>query len=183
MLGNPVVGYIRGRQEAASPGEFKVTSTFAEHVASGRGPGVDLGNGRCGDPVFAEHDGKVTLAGLIGAAKVVRISWTQHPEFESGYAHLDTIGVKLNQLVRRGQQIGTLGTTGATACHLHIGLKKNGVEVDSWPQLDQVIAEQAHIAAAVTAAVAGCKKELATTKADLTGANGRLASIAKIATG
>jgi hypothetical protein len=27
--------------------------------------------------------------------------------------------------------------TGSTACHLHIGMKRNGVEVDSWPLLDQ----------------------------------------------
>lgn len=142
MYGNPVVGYIRSRGVNPSPGEFVVTSTFAEHVASGRGPGIDLGNGRCGDPVFAMTDGKVAFAGQLpgsagGMANVVRIDHANG--FQSGYAHLATIGVKLGQLVKRGQQIGTLGMTGATACHLHIGTKHLGVEVDSWPLLDQVI--------------------------------------------
>lgn len=142
MYGNPVVGYIRSRGVNPSPGEFVVTSTFAEHVASGRGHGVDIGNGRCGDPIFAMADGKVTLAGLVGDAKVVRIAHPAFPGYESGYAHLATIGVKLGQIVKRGEQIGTLGATGATACHLHLGTKRNGVEVDSWPLLDQVIIMQ-----------------------------------------
>jgi hypothetical protein len=45
--------------------------------------------------------------------------------------------VKLRQHVVRGQPIGTLGRTGARACHLHLGMKRDGVEVDGWPLLDQ----------------------------------------------
>lgn len=135
MFGNPIVGYLRPRGAPPQVGNFRVTSTFAEHVASGRGPGVDIGNGRCGDPIFAMEAGTVTLAGLLGTAKVIRIAHAGG--YESGYAHLATMIVAKGAVVKRGQQIGTLGSTGASACHLHLGMKLNGVEVDSWPLLDQ----------------------------------------------
>jgi len=137
VYGNPVEGQIRPPGSPLIVGSFRVTSTFGEHVASGRGEGVDIGNGRCGDPVLAMADGKVTMARLLGSANVVRIA---HPQFagdESGYAHLATIEVQLGKSVKRGDRIGTVGKTGATACHLHLGLKRNGVEIDSWPLLDQ----------------------------------------------
>jgi len=170
--GNPVVGYIRPPGSPLSVGSFRVTSTFAEHVASGRGPGVDLGDGQCGAPVFALADGTVTLSGLLGTAKVVRI--LHAGGYESGYAHLASIlpAAAKGKLVKRGQQIGTLGATGASACHLHLGMKLNGVEVDSWPLLEQVQQEGQHLAVAI----ANCA-------ADNTGLKARLASIAKIATG
>lgn len=159
MFGNPVVGYIASEGSVVDAGAFRVTATFAEHVASGRGPGIDLGNGRCGDPIFAMHDGTVTLAGLLGQAKVVRIMAPDGIN-ESGYAHLASIlpGIVKGKKVLRGQQIGTLGSTGATACHLHLGYKRNGVESDSWPLLDQVIWERKAVAAQTAMLQAKIKK-------------------------
>ena len=157
-FGNPVVGYIRPPGSGVLVGSFRVTSTFAEHVASGRGPGVDIGDGQCGAPVFAMHDGRVTLSGVLGGAKVVRIMASDGIH-ESGYAHLASIlpSAAVGKTVKRGQQIGTLGSTGATACHLHVGLKRSGVEVDSWPLLEQVQQEAAHIAVAVDGCVSTAK--------------------------
>lgn len=44
-------------------------------------------------------------------------------KYDSNYAHLDRIDVKLNQKVSQGEQIGILGNSGgSTANHLHIGL-------------------------------------------------------------
>ena len=147
VFANPVVGYIAPK--GPHDGTFHVTSTFAEHVASGRGPGVDMGNGACGAPIFAVASGTVSLAGLLGGAKVVRIAHAGG--YESGYAHLASIKVVKGQSVKYGQQIGTLGTTGATACHLHLGMKLNGVEIDSWPLLIQNISVAAQVKAAVAA--------------------------------
>jgi len=112
-----------------------VTSTFAAHVASGRGPGIDFGNTQCGANVLAMAAGTVSLAGYLGTAKVVRVRHSATTE--SGYAHLATITVKVGQIVKRGQKLGTVGKTGATACHLHGGFKVSGVERDFWPLLDQ----------------------------------------------
>jgi murein DD-endopeptidase MepM/ murein hydrolase activator NlpD len=134
---NPVAGIIYAKGAAHPAGTFVVTATFADHVASGRPAGIDIGNAKCGDPIIAMASGTVSLAGLIGTAKVVRIRHPQFPGYETGYAHLNTIEVSLNQSVSKGQRIGTLGMTGATACHLHWGVKLNGVEIDGWPLLIQ----------------------------------------------
>jgi murein DD-endopeptidase MepM/ murein hydrolase activator NlpD len=139
MFGSPVSGRIRPPGSPVRIGRFRVTSTFDEHVASGRGEGVDIGNGRCGAPIFAIADGEVTFADKLGNALVVRIAHPQFPGHESGYAHLASIarGIKFRAPVSRGQRIGRLGMTGADACHLHLGLKLNGVEIDSWPLIEQ----------------------------------------------
>jgi len=154
MFGNPVPGHIQASTEVwKGRGTFRVTSTFAEHIASGRGPGIDLGDGQCGDLVFNMADGVVTFAGQlstgIGMANVVRI-W--HPglsqyfggkRVESGYAHLQSIETRVGIQVAKGIAIGHVGMTGATACHLHGGVKVGGsatiegVEIDWWPLLDQ----------------------------------------------
>lgn len=119
----------------AGNNEPKVTATFQDHLDGNRNPGLDIGTGRCNDPLYAMEAGTVSLSGLIGTAQVVRI---KHPNGdESGYAHLSSRAVAVGQAVRRGQLIGALGSTGATACHLHLGVKRNGVEVDPWPLLDQ----------------------------------------------
>lgn len=139
-FGNPVAGAIlENKAPWPGPPTFRVTSTFAQHIASGRGAGIDIGNQRCGAPVLAMADGVVTFVGQlstdIGMANVVRYRVSATEEF--GAAHLATMTVVKGQLLLRGQQIGTLGMTGATACHLHQGYKVYGVEKDWWPLLDQ----------------------------------------------
>jgi len=141
-FGNPVPGTIlENKAPWPGPPQFRVTSTFAQHVASGRGAGIDIGNGRCGSPVLAMDDGTVTFVGQlstdIGLANVVRYRVSSTEEF--GAAHLATMTVVKGQLIKRGQQIGTLGMTGADACHLHQGYKVNGVEKDWWPLLDHEV--------------------------------------------
>jgi murein DD-endopeptidase MepM/ murein hydrolase activator NlpD len=138
-FGNPVKGPIRPPGSPFIRGNFRVTARFGQLDASHPTPhkGVDIGNGLCGEPILALADGSVSLAGLLGSAKVIRIKHRQFGDFESGYAHLATIEVKLGQKVIRGQRIGTLGKTGAAACHLHLGMKHNRTEIDGWPLLDQ----------------------------------------------
>jgi murein DD-endopeptidase MepM/ murein hydrolase activator NlpD len=175
--GNPVVGYIRPPGSPSIVGNFRVTAPFGSIDPSHPTPhgGVDIGNMKCGDPIFACADGKVTLAGLLGEAKVVRIAHPLFPGEETGYAHLAMIlaNIKVGVLVKRGQQIGTLGTTGASACHLHLGLKLNGTSIDIWPKLDQVIEERKHIAAAV----APVQAKVVATQGELDKANARIVAI------
>jgi murein DD-endopeptidase MepM/ murein hydrolase activator NlpD len=125
-LANPLPGVIVAKGEAHAPGQFRVTSTLADHIASGRAKGTDFSNGKCGAPVFAMEAGLIyrryiqDTPGLIGdGALVVRIRHANGGD--TGYAHLASFapGIKVGVTVRRGQQIGTLGTSGADACHLH----------------------------------------------------------------
>ncbi len=137
-FGNPVNGIIAPRGAARTAGQFVVTSTFAEHVASGRGPGVDIGDGRCGSPLIAMCTGIVTeTLTFPNGANAVRYRSLDYPSYEPAIAHMPSIEVKVGQLLVEGQTIGHVGTSGAVACHCHGGMRRNGVEIDWWPLLRQ----------------------------------------------
>ena len=93
--------------------------------------GVGGGNTDFGDPVLAVADGVVVSATKHRATwgRVIRIvhnmgegaspRWT-----ESLYGHLATITVRPYQIVRRGQQIGTIGNAdGKYRAHLHLEIR------------------------------------------------------------
>jgi murein DD-endopeptidase MepM/ murein hydrolase activator NlpD len=139
MFGNPVRGRIRPPGSPVIVGSFRVIFTLEQHLAAGRAGGTDIGNGKCGAPVIAIADGHVTLADTIERSIIVRIKHPEFPGHESGYAHLASFkkGLKVGDKVNRGDRIGTLGKTGTSECHLHFGLKLDGVEIPSWPLLEQ----------------------------------------------
>lgn len=141
---NPVAGPITAKGVTRPAGLFGVTSTFADHVASGRAAGIDIGNGRCGDPVLAMKSGTISYIrpGTPGAttsdkASIVRVAHADG--WVTGYAHLTVrLGLAVGQVVAEGYELGSVNKIGATACHLHWGPKDpNGVEVDGWPLLRQ----------------------------------------------
>ena len=125
-LASPVQGVVAAKGRTSAPKQFRVTSTLADHIASGRAKGTDISNGACDAPVFAMEAGLVyrryiqNTPGLVGhGARIVRI---RHADgSNTGYAHLASFarGIKVGVTVRRGQQIGTVGRSGADACHLH----------------------------------------------------------------
>ena len=95
--------------------------------------GVKGGNSDLGDPVYAIGNGYVTFAhdARMGWGNVVilRHAYVENGKLEtvdSMYAHLDKIHVKKGQQVKRGQQIGTIGTNrGMYTAHLHYEVRKN----------------------------------------------------------
>ena len=89
-----------------------------------------------GTPIFATADGVVVAAGReSGYGNVVRI---QHEfGFETVYAHLSKIRVKVGQQVSRGVQIGDMGSTGrSTGSHLHYEVRVNGQPVNPMTYLE-----------------------------------------------
>ncbi len=91
--------------------------------------GLDIG-APYGAPIYAATDGTVVLAGRnAGYGNFVKI---QHAGgFATGYGHMSRILVRNGQHVRRGQQIGAIGSTGlSTGPHLHYELYKNGQAVN-----------------------------------------------------
>jgi murein DD-endopeptidase MepM/ murein hydrolase activator NlpD len=82
--------------------------------------GVDIA-ANSGAPIKAANGGKVLLAYdfyLSGKTVVVDHGWGVC----TIYAHMDSFKVKEGQQVERGQNLGTVGTTGrATGPHLHFG--------------------------------------------------------------
>jgi hypothetical protein len=140
-FGNPVKGRI-GRLGHPDPvSKFVVTRVFRDLSMPEHGAhdGLDVDNGGPpGDPILAMADGEVSQIRIDDhGAKIVRIS--HGDDWSTGYAHLATILVdRVRQPVDRGQQIGTLGDTGAaTGPHIHFDISRDGKRRDPWPLLEQ----------------------------------------------
>lgn len=90
--------------------------------------GVDIG-APYGTPVSAAHDGTVVFAGVKnGYGKVVFIKGktTTGETVFTRYGHLQAYNVSLNQVVKAGQQIGEVGSTGrSTGPHLHFEIRNS----------------------------------------------------------
>lgn len=95
--------------------------------------GIDIG-GRKNTPVYATGDGVVRVAGrnpegLSGYGVVVVVDHGYG--FQTLYAHMGEVKVRVGQRVKRGEQIGLMGSTGmSTGVHLHYEVIQNGKKVD-----------------------------------------------------
>lgn len=106
-----------------------VSSEFGAPRSYGRHQGIDF-LAPYNTPVYSIDDGVVIFADWNGGyGKTIEI---KHPNnVYSLYAHLNEILVSKGQMVKRGQLIGRVGSTGsATGPHLHFELKINGISVD-----------------------------------------------------
>ena len=104
-------------------------------VVPGYHSGVDY-RAVCGTPVRAPADGVVMLTHTLevrGNVILIDHGWG----LVTGYWHLSRIDVHEGQHVRRGEQIGLVGSTGlSTGAHLHWEMWVNGVSVDARQWLD-----------------------------------------------
>ncbi|RZK99844.1 MAG: LysM peptidoglycan-binding domain-containing protein [Rubrivivax sp.] len=100
----------------------------------GKRKGLVIG-GKAGDPVFAAADGRVVYAGsgLRGYGNLVIIK--HNAEYLTAYAHNQTLLVKEDQAVRKGQKIAEMGSTDAERVQLHFEIRKQGKPVDPARQL------------------------------------------------
>lgn len=87
-------------------------------------PGLDISADR-GSPVYATADGRVVHAARASDyGNLVRID--HGFGLESRYGHLEHIDVAAGATVKRGDRIGTVGSTGrSTAPHLHYEVRVN----------------------------------------------------------
>ena len=83
-----------------------------------------------GTPIQATGDGVVVKAGWhygYGNTVIIRHGYG----YETLYGHMSRITVKNGQQVKRGQQIGTVGSTGtSTAPHCHYEVHERGKPVN-----------------------------------------------------
>lgn len=91
--------------------------------------GIDYG-APTGSPVYAAAAGQVRMAEeriVTGNTVVI-----EHlPGVMTVYFHLHALHVTVGDVMRRGQQVGTVGSTGlSTGAHLHWELRVGGVAVD-----------------------------------------------------
>ncbi len=100
--------------------------------------GIDLSNA-CGTPLFAAADGVVSHMGYDssgGWRLIVDHGVVNGANLQTVYLHAQGYSVRAGARVTRGQQVGTMGSTGwSTGCHLHFSTKVNGRQVDPLPWL------------------------------------------------
>ena len=91
--------------------------------------GLDL-SGKLGDPVLAAGDGRVVYAGagLRGYGNLVILK--HNNTYLTAYAHNQTLLVKEDQTVRKGQKIAEMGQSDADRVKLHFEIRRQGKPVD-----------------------------------------------------
>jgi len=127
------------------PVEGELTTDFAEiryvnnEISSSRHSGLDLAAPK-GTPVVAPNNGRVTFAmeGLLSPGNTVVIDHGMG--LFTSYYHLDTINVKKGDEVKKGDVIGTVGTTGfSTGPHLHYAVSIYNTYVNPYQTLSGII--------------------------------------------
>ncbi len=90
-----------------------------------------------GSPVVAPAAGRISLVGLESQGFEIHgntVGLDHGQGVTSIFIHLSSINVREGDMVKAGQQIGTVGSTGAsTGPHLHWGLYVHGQAVDPVP--------------------------------------------------
>lgn len=120
---------------AARDGDDDVNWTWpaAGSVVAGfdevRSKGLSI-TGKAGDPVYAAADGRVVYAGsgLRGYGNLIIVK--HNATYLSAYAHNQTLLVKEDQAVRRGQKIAEMGSSDADRVQLHFEIRRQGKPVD-----------------------------------------------------
>jgi lipoprotein NlpD len=107
------------------PASGAVISGFDE----ARNKGLAI-SGKAGDPVFAAADGRVVYAGsgLRGYGNLVIVK--HNSTYLTAYAHNQSLLVKEDQVVRRGQKIAEMGSSDAERVQLHFEIRRLGRPID-----------------------------------------------------
>jgi lipoprotein NlpD len=108
-----------------APGNTSVLATFDEV----KNKGVDIA-GKAGDPVLASADGRVVYAGagLRGYGNLLILK--HNNTYLTAYAHNQTLLVKEDQTVRKGQKIAEMGASDTDRVKLHFEIRRQGKPVD-----------------------------------------------------
>ncbi|TFZ08645.1 LysM peptidoglycan-binding domain-containing protein [Ramlibacter humi] len=108
-----------------APGNTGVLAGFDEV----KNKGLDIG-GKAGDPVLAAADGRVVYAGagLRGYGNLIILK--HNNTYLTAYAHNQTLLVKEDQSVRKGQKIAEMGSSDADRVKLHFEIRRQGKPVD-----------------------------------------------------
>lgn len=105
---------------------MEISSPYGASRGSRRHAGIDLRNPK-GTPFAAAADGVVIYASYSGSyGNIIKID--HGGGLQTYYAHCDSMYVSVGETVKKGQTIGTVGSTGnATGNVLHFEVRINGV--------------------------------------------------------
>ena len=122
----------------------RLTTDFAEIryvnnvLSSSRHSGLDLA-APLGTKIQSPNNGKVTLAasGLLSTGNTIVIDHGMG--LFTSYYHLNTMTVEVGEMVRKGDIIGTVGSTGfSTGAHLHYAVSIFNTMVNPYQPLDEI---------------------------------------------
>jgi murein DD-endopeptidase MepM/ murein hydrolase activator NlpD len=130
------------RTPAGMPAPGYISSNFGRRndpFGGGRAHhmGIDI-DANSGDPITSAADGVVSYSGWRnGYGNTIEIDHGNG--FKTLYAHNSSNLVKVGDVVRSGQLIGKVGSTGrSTGAHLHFEVTLNGRQVNPRQYLDKV---------------------------------------------
>ena len=84
-----------------------------------------------GTPIYATADGRVSTAGNTGNGYGNHVIVNHGYGYETLYGHMVRVKARNGQVVKRGEVIGWVGSTGkSTGPHLHYEVHKNGTKID-----------------------------------------------------
>jgi lipoprotein NlpD len=94
-----------------------------------RNKGLDIG-GAAGDAVVAAADGRAVYvgAGLRGYGNLIILK--HNNTYLTAYAHNQTLLIKEDQTVRKGQKIAEMGSSDSDRVKLHFEIRRQGKPVD-----------------------------------------------------
>ncbi|TAH02910.1 MAG: M23 family peptidase [Sphingobacteriales bacterium] len=140
-----IEGMLRNKEKllASTPAIQPVANKDLKRVASGFGSridpvyktikfhaGLDFAAPQ-GTPIYATADGRVTTAGNTGNGFGNHVEINHGYGYETLYGHMFKIKVRSGQVVKRGEVIGWVGSTGkSTGPHLHYEVHKGGRPLD-----------------------------------------------------
>ena len=126
----PAVNAVRdeGAEESFQlswPAQGAVSSNFDDS----KNKGLDI-SGKTGDAILAAADGKVVYSGsgLRGYGNLIILK--HNNTFLTAYAHNQTLLVREDQSVKRGQKIAEMGNSDSEQVKLHFELRRLGKPVD-----------------------------------------------------
>ena len=108
------------------PADGQLLKRYSDNDAA---KGLDIGGTR-GQVVRASANGRVVYqgSGLRGYGQLIIIK--HNDEYLSAYAHNDRIYVKEGDVVKRGQKIADMGSTGTDRVKLHFEIRRQGAPID-----------------------------------------------------
>lgn len=140
-----IQGLIRNKEKllAATPAIQPVSNKNLNRIASGFSSridpiyktvkfhaGLDFACPQ-GTPIYATADGRVRLSGNVGDGFGNHVIIAHGYGYETLYGHMVRTKVRAGQMVKRGEIIGWVGSTGkSTGPHLHYEVHKGGRPVD-----------------------------------------------------
>ncbi|MFZ1799584.1 MAG: peptidoglycan DD-metalloendopeptidase family protein [Chitinophagaceae bacterium] len=142
---NDIDDMLKNKQQllAAIPAIQPVSNKLLTRIASGFGTridpvykvakfhaGLDFAAPQ-GTPIYATADGRVTEADFNAGGYGNHVVINHGFGYETLYGHMYRIKARVGQMVKRGEVIGYVGSTGkSTGPHCHYEVHKNGQPID-----------------------------------------------------